>query len=117
MSDTEWTHTAAGTLRRWLVTGMALSVPLIATVVVVALALDFVSGVLDPVVAAVRFAPGVSPLVEGLVVQVLTVLVLAVFVLAVGAVATVTERNYAETFHALSRRSPASASCTGASGA
>lgn len=86
-------------LRRWLITGTALLVPLVITVLVLVLVVDFLSGLLQPAVTVVELAPGISPVVEGAVVQLLAVAALVGVVIAVGAVAEFTERSRAKTFH------------------
>ena len=90
----------AGTLRRWLLTGVALTVPLVITVLVLGVVLNFLLNVVSPVVALVRIVPGVSPVIEGLLVQIVSLASLLLVVLAIGAVANVTDRSYAPRFHA-----------------
>jgi uncharacterized membrane protein len=91
--------TATGTLRYWLLTGGALTIPLLVTLVVLGFVVDFLSGVLDPLVRAARLAPGFAPGVEGIVLELSAVALLLVIVVGVGAVADLTERNYAASFH------------------
>ncbi|SDM56076.1 Uncharacterized membrane protein [Halogranum gelatinilyticum] len=88
-----------GNLRHWLVTGLALTVPLIVTLFILGIALNFLSNALDPTVWLVRYLPGVSPIVEGILIEAVMFLFLLVIILGVGLTADVTETNHAQTFH------------------
>ena len=99
MAKTPAGRGVTGNLRHWLVTGLALTVPLIVTLLILGFALNFLSDVLDPVVAAVRAAPGISPFFEGVLIETASIALLAAVVLAVGITADVTETNHAQTFH------------------
>lgn len=87
-------------LRSWLLTGAAVSVPLLITALVLGLAASFISDLLDPIVTAVEVVPGISPVVGGILVQVLAVGVLFLLFVAVGAGAQYTEKTYAPRVHA-----------------
>lgn len=74
-------------LRTSLIRGIAILVPLAVTLAVFGFVLDFVSGMLNPVVDLVRGIPGIQTLAGGYLVKVITVGVLLVVVLVVGFVA------------------------------
>ena len=95
-----------GTLRSWVLTGVALTVPLVITLVVLGIALNFFLDLLDPVVALVRVVPGISPIVEGVLIQVVGIVVFVGIITGLGAVADTTEVDRAETFHAAVERIP-----------
>ncbi|WP_135822846.1 DUF502 domain-containing protein [Halostella litorea] len=75
-----------GWLRRAFVTGTAITVPTIITLVLLGTVLDFVSRTISPVVAAVEFVPGTDNLPE-VVLELVTVAVLLGVVLVVGVAA------------------------------
>lgn len=106
MAAADADRTAIDTLRSWLLTGLALTVPLVVTLVVLGIALDFLLDLVSPAVTLIRVVPGISPVVEGLLVRAVGVVVLAGFVVTLGAVADATEADRAETFHAAIERIP-----------
>ena len=75
-----------GRLRRAFVTGTAITVPTIITLILLGAVLDFVSRTISPVVAAVEFAPGTDGVPDALL-ELLTVGVLLAVVFVVGVVA------------------------------
>jgi uncharacterized membrane protein len=83
----------------WLFSGAALTVPLVITILVLGVVVDFLLNVVSPVVTVVRIVPGINPLVEGLLVQIVSLVSLVGLMIAVGAVADLTEDNYAPRFH------------------
>lgn len=100
MASDARTDSALGTLRDWLLNGAALTVPMVVTVLVLGFVVNFLLNVVSPVVTLVRLVPGMSPVIEGLVVQVASLVSILALVLAVGAVANLTESTYAPKFHA-----------------
>ena len=73
-------------LKRTLLTGAAITVPLVVTLLVLLLVVDFIAGLLNPVVSFLN-GVGVTSGVEDVLVQVLAFVALFVLVFAVGAVA------------------------------
>ncbi|MBB6645516.1 DUF502 domain-containing protein [Halobellus ruber] len=94
------------TFREWLLTGVALTIPLVITILVLGVVLNFLLNVVSPAVTLVRIIPGVSPVVEGLVIQLISLVLLLAFLVGVGAVAHVTERSYAPKVHTTIERIP-----------
>lgn len=92
--------TTLGTLREWLLNGAALTVPMVVTIIVLGFVVNFLLNLVAPVVTLVELVPGLSPVVEGLAIQIGSLLAILVVVLGVGAVATSTESSYAPRFHA-----------------
>lgn len=91
------------TIRRWFVDGVALTIPLVTTIVIVLFVLQFILGMLSPFVAgAVLLWPTTPPT---FVVQVGTVVALVLFFLLVGVVAELTpgERLSAALHRAIER--------------
>ncbi|WP_435077441.1 DUF502 domain-containing protein [Halococcus sp. AFM35] len=100
-------------VREWLVTGAALTVPFLITVMVLAFVLNFLSNVLTPVVAAARAlgfigpvvglarAVGLGPAFGSVFIEFGAVFALVAIVLVVGFVAhtTSSDRKFAEWFH------------------
>jgi uncharacterized membrane protein len=87
MSDSKADDEARrGWLRRAFVTGTAITVPTIITLILFGAVLDFVSQTISPVVAAVEFVPGTGGVPE-ILLELLTVAVLLAVVFAVGVVA------------------------------
>ena len=74
-------------VRRALLTGLALTVPLLVTLFVLFFALDLLAGVLDPLVLALEGAFGFTESVSRLTLQVLAVGTLVIVIFLVGAVA------------------------------
>ncbi|MFC6835403.1 DUF502 domain-containing protein [Halomarina ordinaria] len=77
-------------LKQWFITGAALTIPLFATLLVLAFALDFLSGLLDPLVTVAVIGFGYveeQPDVAGWVIKGLAVVAFLVLLLAVGIVA------------------------------
>lgn len=74
-------------LRQAFLTGLAVTVPLLATLFVLVFALDVLAGLLDPVVGLLEGTVGFADPFARLLLQVSTVLALAGVVLAVGVVA------------------------------
>lgn len=99
MAKTPAGRGVAGNFRHWLVTGLALTIPLIVTLLILGFALNFLSNALDPVVVAVRAAPGISTFFEGVLIEAASLALLLVIILGVGLTADVTETNHAQTFH------------------
>jgi uncharacterized membrane protein len=97
---------SARTFRGWLLTGVALTVPLVITVLVLGVVANFLLNLVAPVVTVVRIVPGISPVVQGLLVQLLGLFLLLVLIGGIGAVAHVTEDSYAPTFHSAIERIP-----------
>ncbi|WP_049903955.1 DUF502 domain-containing protein [Halococcus agarilyticus] len=101
------------TLREWVITGAALTIPFLITVMVLAFVLNFVSDLLTPVVDVARYFGLVGPTVEmarslglgpefgSVLIELGTVLVLLLVVLAVGIVAnhTSSDREFSKLFH------------------
>ncbi|PSQ64765.1 MAG: hypothetical protein BRD24_09535 [Halobacteriales archaeon SW_9_67_24] len=101
------------TLREWVITGAALTIPFLITVMVLAFVLNFVSNLLTPVVGIARYFGLVGPTVElarslglgpefgSVLIEIGTVLVLLAFVLVVGIVAkhTSSDREFSKLFH------------------
>ncbi len=86
-------------LREWLLDGAALTVPLVVTILVLGFVVNFLLNVVSPVVTLVEVAPGISPVVEGVLVQVVSLASILTLVVAVGATADLTEANHAGKFH------------------
>ncbi|MFC7154420.1 DUF502 domain-containing protein [Halomarina halobia] len=81
-------RTLRGAVRQWFITGAALTIPLFATLLVFVFALDFLSGLLDPVVAFLGYVPETeAENVQPLVLKVSTVLAFVAVVFLVGIVA------------------------------
>lgn len=76
------------TVRRWLIDGIALTIPLVATVVILLFVLQFVLGLLAPIVAGVALLWPTTPPTP--IVQAGTVVALLCFFLLVGIVADLT---------------------------
>lgn len=72
-------------LRRWLVNGIVITIPLVVTVLVLVVVLDFILGVLSPVIAAVTYLWPNEPPEE--LIQLTTLLSLVALFLVVGFVA------------------------------
>ncbi|EMA44160.1 DUF502 domain-containing protein [Halococcus saccharolyticus] len=101
------------TLREWVITGAALTIPFLITVMVLAFVLNFVSNLLTPVVDVARYFGLVSPMVMmarslglgpefgSVLIELGTVLLLVAIVLGVGIVATHTssDREFSKLFH------------------
>jgi uncharacterized membrane protein len=93
------------TLREWVITGAALTIPFLITVMVLAFVLNFVSDLLTPVVDAARYLGLISPMVGmarslglgpefgSVLIELGTILALVAIVLGVGIVATHTSSN------------------------
>lgn len=77
--------TVSRSVKRWLINGVAITIPLVVTVMVLLFVLDFVLSVLSPVVAALTFLWPREP--PTAIVQSVTLLSLLGFFLAVGFVA------------------------------
>ena len=104
---------AYAAVREWLITGAALTIPFIITVMVLAFVLNFVANALTPVVGALHFLGLVGPVSAAartlgldaaygpLLVQLGTVLTLLAVVFVVGFVATnsSSEREFSKGFH------------------
>ena len=76
---------ATATIKRWLLNGIVITIPLAVTLIVLGVVLNFVLGALEPIVLAVIYLwPNEPPTV---VVQLTTLLSLVGFLLAVGFVA------------------------------
>ncbi|MFC6974278.1 DUF502 domain-containing protein [Halomicroarcula sp. GCM10025709] len=88
-----------GRVRKWLLSGAALTIPLVITILVLGVVVNFLFNVVSPVVTLVEIIPGVTPVVEGFLIQLTSLLSLLGLVIAIGAVADLTEDNYAPTFH------------------
>lgn len=100
-------------VREWLITGAALTIPFIITMMVLAFVLNFVSNVLTPVVEVARFLGlrdpvisllgiiGLGPQFSQVLIELGTVLSLLAVILVVGVVANATssERKFSEGFH------------------
>lgn len=86
-------------IRNWLVNGIVLTIPLVITILVLGVVANFLFNIVSPVVTIVRIIPGVTPVIEGLLVQTLSLVSLLGVVVAIGAVADLTEDNYAPRFH------------------
>lgn len=79
-------------LKRWLINGIALTIPLVITLLVLIVVVDFVLGILDPIVRGVIYVwPNDPPTA---VVQSVTLLSLLGFFLLVGIVAEYTPGRY-----------------------
>jgi uncharacterized membrane protein len=89
----------AGTVRKWLLSGAALTVPLVITILVLGVVVNFLFDVVSPVVTLVQIVPGITPVVEGFLIQLTSLVSLIGLVIAIGAVADLTEDNYAPKFH------------------
>ena len=101
------------TLREWLITGAALTIPFLITVMVLAFVLNFLSNVLTPVVEAARVlgfigpvadiarAVGLGPAFGSVIIEFGTVFALVAIVFVVGFVAhaTSSERKFSQWFH------------------
>ncbi|EMA49345.1 MULTISPECIES: DUF502 domain-containing protein [Halococcus] len=101
------------TLREWVITGAALTIPFLITVMVLAFVLNFVSDLLTPIVGVARYFGLVSPMVVmarslglgpefgSVLIELGTVLVLVAIILGVGIVATHTssDREFSKLFH------------------
>lgn len=83
----------------WLLSGAALTVPLVITILVLGVVVNFLLNIVSPVVTLVRIVPGINPLVEGFLVQIVSLVSLVGLVIAVGAAADLTEDSYAPKFH------------------
>ena len=77
-----------GRFKRWLINGIALTIPLVITLLVLLVVVDFVLRVLDPVVRGILYVWPNEP--HTAVVQAITLLSLVAFVLLVGIVAEYT---------------------------
>jgi uncharacterized membrane protein len=100
-------------LREWLITGVALTIPFLITVMVLAFVLNFLSNALTPAVEVARVlglvgpvvgvarAVGLSPAFGSVFIEFGTVFALVAIVFLVGFVAhtTSSERKFAEWFH------------------
>ena len=96
-------HDGSGLTRtawNWLFSGIALAIPVVITILVLGIVTNFLLNVVSPVVTLVRIVPGIDPVVEGLLVQVVSLVSLVGLVIAIGAVADLTEDSYAPRFHA-----------------
>ncbi|PSP90635.1 hypothetical protein BRC90_01545 [Halobacteriales archaeon QS_4_69_34] len=92
---------ARETIRQSLITGAALAVPLVVTLIVVTFALNFFAGLLEPVVV-VADALGLSEFGSAVFIQLATVLALVATVALVGFVAEHTvDRQIADRFHSV----------------
>ncbi|WP_435156740.1 DUF502 domain-containing protein [Haladaptatus sp. DFWS20] len=60
-------------IRRSLISGVAIAIPLIVTFVIIGFVLNFISNTLNPVVFIVKSVPGVSPGTNELLVKVITI--------------------------------------------
>jgi len=85
----------------WLFNGIALTIPLVITVLVLGIVVNFLLNIVSPVVTVVQVVSGIDPVVEGLLVQTVSLVSLIGLVIAVGAVADLTEDTYAPRFHAV----------------
>ena len=106
MGTSEHAPDYLSTFREWLLTGIALTIPLVITVLVLGVVVNFLLNLVSPVVTLVRIVPGVTPVVEGLLIQFTSLASLLFIVVAVGAVATLTEQNYAARVHTVIERIP-----------
>ncbi|EFW94209.1 hypothetical protein ZOD2009_00205 [Haladaptatus paucihalophilus DX253] len=66
-------HNAKEIIRRSLISGAAIAIPLIVTVVVLGFVLNFISNTLNPVVFIVKSVPGVSPGTNELLVKLIMI--------------------------------------------
>ena len=101
------------TLREWVITGAALTIPFLITMMVLAFVLNFVSDLLTPIVGVAEYFGLVGPMVAfarslglgpkfgSVLIEIGTVLVLLAFVLVVGIVAnhTSSDREFSKLFH------------------
>ncbi|WP_222915067.1 DUF502 domain-containing protein [Natrinema sp. SYSU A 869] len=76
---------SASRVQRWLINGVAITIPLVATLLVVLVVLDFILGVLSPVISGVAYIWPNEPPVP--VIQFATILSVVGFFLLVGIVA------------------------------
>ncbi|WP_254545059.1 DUF502 domain-containing protein [Halomarina pelagica] len=74
-------------VRQWFITGAALTIPLFATLLVLAFALDFLSGLLDPVVMTLFYVEADTKTVDPTVLKAATVVAFLAVVLVIGIVA------------------------------
>ena len=96
-SGPDWS--VSDSLRRWLIAGSALVIPIVVTLFIVTFALNFLSNVLTPIVNAVNVVFADTP--PGWFIQLASVLALIGLVLAIGFVAESTSgERLASGFHA-----------------
>jgi len=74
--------------KRWLLQGVIISLPIVITLLVLIVVLDFILGILSPVVAAVAYVWPNEP--SALVIQGTMVLALVIFFLLIGLIADIT---------------------------
>ncbi len=73
MNENVTHHSVKEIIRRSLISGIAIAIPLIVTVVVLGFVLNFISNTLNPVVFIVKSIPGVSPATNELLVKLITI--------------------------------------------
>lgn len=79
-------------LRRWLIHGVAITIPLVVTLLVLIVVFEFILGLLSPVVATVEYLWTDQP--PTTIVQVTTLLTLVGFFLVAGLIADLTPGGY-----------------------